>query len=31
MHLRNTFCIIVPIFVEVDHTVAEISQFFAFT
>jgi len=25
MHLKDTFCIIVPDFVEIDHTVAEIT------
>jgi len=30
MHLRDTFYIITQNFVETDHTVAEISQFFTF-
>jgi len=30
VHLRDTFCFIIPNFVALDHTVAEISQFFMF-
>ena len=31
MHLRDTFCIVMPNFVEVDYTIAETSQFFTFS
>jgi len=30
LYFRDTFCVIVPNFVEISHTVAEISQFFTF-